>query len=85
MSHYSLTDRYVINMPIKRFWLLSSCIDRMNAADDIRGIRVAAAVLSKESYEEVSSHLTETIGEISKKEFYLDVDAINDLKKLLTR
>lgn len=83
MSHYSLTDKHIVDMPIKRFWLLSGSIDRMYASNDIRAIRVAAAVLSNEAYEEISSHLAETVGEISRREFYLDVDAINDLKKSL--
>ena len=52
-------------MPIKRFWLYSESIDRMNSAQDIRAVRVAASVLDNESYKDTMERLKDSVGEVS--------------------
>lgn len=64
MAHYGLSDAQVLDMPIRRFWLFSDSIDRMNAADDLRAIRVAAAAFSQEAYKSTTEKLLKTLGEV---------------------
>ncbi len=80
-----------MRMPIKRFWLFSESIDRLNSAQDIRAIRVAASVLDKESYTDTMTKLTDSVGEIAAHEIdpaanfdaHRDQDATDRLRSLM--
>ncbi len=43
MSFYSIPDEKLFEMPIKRFWLLSGNVDRIEAQRAIRNLTVANA------------------------------------------
>lgn len=62
-------DLQIMDMPIKRFWMFSESIDRMNSASDIRAVRVAAAVLGQETFKDTLQKLTEAVGEVAVNEF----------------
>ncbi len=84
LSFYGLTDTHVLKMPIKRFWLLSGSIDRMKSADDIRSIRVAAAVLDDESYKKTLQSLSSSVGDIATKVNEIDRDGLERLKAIMS-
>lgn len=67
-------------MPIKRFWMFSEAIDRMNSAKDIRAINVAAAVLGEDSYVDTMEKLTESLGEVARYDgnTMAEINAIRD-------
>lgn len=63
-SHYNYTPDYVIDMPIRLFWLLSDTIQRLNAENDLRSVRVAVCGQSPELYGDVDKELRQTMGDI---------------------
>ena len=67
-AHYGIRDTHLLEMPVKRFWLFSECIDRMHSAEDIRAIRVAASVQDQASYDDSMSKLRESVGEVATYE-----------------
>lgn len=79
-----MSDDHVLKMPIKRFWLFSGSIDRIKSADDIRSIRVAAAVLDQESYKNALEGLSETVGNIATKTDEIDREGLEQLKALMS-
>ena len=85
MAYYSLSDKYILKMPIERFWLLSQQIDRFNAIDDSRRMNVAAAVQASDSFREMNQDLTEKIGVIVVRDYAKDADSIKDLKRSLLK
>lgn len=46
MSFYSMSDEQVLGMPIKRFWLLNTTIDRIEAQRGVRELTIANAAQS---------------------------------------
>lgn len=72
-----------MDMPIRRFWLFSDSIDRMNSAADMRAINVAAAVLGKEAYSETMEKLSESLGTIVVTDYEKDSDGIDNLKQMM--
>jgi len=71
-------------MSLKRFWLFSESIDRMNAEQDIRSSRVAASVLDGDSYTESMQSLSDTVGTVAVRIFLdKDSESIERLKQLM--
>jgi hypothetical protein len=75
-------------MPIKRFWLFSDTIDRLEAKEDMRAIRVAASVLDNESYTKSMQALESVVGTIVDMdappiEFKRDEKGIQEMKAML--
>lgn len=52
-------------MPIRRFWSMNACIDRIQAEDDLRAIAVAVSVQGQESYQEAVTRLRKQMGEVA--------------------
>ncbi|MGZ8172580.1 MAG: hypothetical protein ACXWT0_01630 [Methylobacter sp.] len=84
MAHYALSDVQVLTMPVRRFWLLSESIDRMKASDDIRAIRVAAAVLGQDAYKQTLEALSTAVGNVAVRAIERDEDGVARFKKSLT-
>jgi hypothetical protein len=78
-----MSDEKILAMPIERFWLYSESIDRMKSADDIRAIKVAAAVLSSEAHSSTMDSLNESVGMVAHREFEKDTQGIEKLKQLM--
>lgn len=78
-----MSDRQIMEMPIKRFWLFSQSIDRMNAAADLRAMRVAGATNSKEAYVSEVGRLNEELGQIAHREYEIDREGVQKLKQLM--
>lgn len=84
LAFYGLTDAHTLKMPIKRFWLLSSSIDRIKSADDIRSIRVAAAVLDQDAYKTTLQSLSESVGAVATKTDEIDREGLEQLKAIMS-
>ena len=87
MAHYGLTDDHLLAMPIKRFWLLSDTIDRLNADKDVRAMQVAVSALSGDSYRAGAERLEKVIGVVIDRDititFEKDTKGIQELKSML--
>jgi hypothetical protein len=68
MNFYSLTDRDVLTMPLKRFWLLSGNVNRIQAEQDMRRMFTNAAAQTGEGLKDYSAKLREEIGNIARPE-----------------
>ena len=64
MHFYHLTFEQVSEMPYRRFTFLNRCVDRIGAEQDIRTLRVLAAVTSGENYAQQMDVLEKNLGEI---------------------
>ena len=62
-----------MNMPIKTFWLLNSCIDRIHAQDDMRSLTVSSASQSSEGSQEFRSQLLLELGTVVSVDQELEV------------
>ena len=54
--------REVLALPIRTFWLMSSCINRIQAEFDIRHLSVAASAQSGEGFSDYRKQLVLEIG-----------------------
>lgn len=53
-----------MGLSLKRFWFLSSQIDRLKAEDDLRQFQLLASVASIETYKQMLDHLKSEMGQI---------------------
>lgn len=78
-----MTDEHVMNMPIKRFWLMSDSIDRIQAERDLRHISVITSANSADSIKEKINSLKSRIGKVVISDFGRDERGMQDLKRRL--
>lgn len=71
-----------MNMPLRRFWFLSDCINRIRAEQDTRALSIALSSQSGEAAREVQNHLTIETGTIYVQEAVRDEDARSKLMAL---
>jgi hypothetical protein len=64
MHFYGLSDTEVLAMPIRRFWLLHKCVDRLAAEADMRALHNAACAQGGEAFKEHSDRLQRRVGEV---------------------
>lgn len=63
---YGMSDQQVMDMPARRFWWMDRCINRLQAAEDMRHISLAAAVnQGGDSLKNRVDHLKEELGTIA--------------------
>jgi len=82
MAFYGLTDEHLLRMPINRFWLLESNIQKLQAERDIRQMRLllgAQSTQTRELAEQLSSELGTVVIETNPDR---DVEGIKRLKQL---
>lgn len=79
-----MSDTQVMEMPIKRFWLFSECIDRMNSSDDLRFLANQSSLNSKEGMDGRLSELNENVGTLVIRDFKRDVEGVSRLKMMLS-
>lgn len=72
-------------MPIKRFWLFSECIDRLQASDDLRAIRVTSVTNSKDAADSIIPKLIDAVGTVIIKDYARDPRAIERLKAMMKK
>jgi len=79
-----MSDLQLLAMPVERFWLFNGCIDRMNAADDMRRLRIHTSLNNGEAVETVARDCEEVTGTVIVKDFERDEGGINRLKMLIS-
>jgi hypothetical protein len=60
--HFSHDD--MLKMPMRRFWFYLKQVDRINAEEDLRLLRLLAAAHSGETIEQVTKDLNQVMGRI---------------------
>lgn len=64
MRFYGTTYQETLGLPIRTFWMLSRNVDRLEAGEDLRRMRIAVASQSGETFEKFNKDLVAQIGEI---------------------
>lgn len=84
MRFYGLSDTHIFDMPINRFWLLNSNIDRISAQEDFRKARAnMTSQATKEGIHEYFDGLSKEMGTIVvRDETQPDYEGIEKLKRL---
>ena len=59
-----MSDAQVLDMPLRRFWLLHRNIDRIAAEEGQRALHIAAMSQSGEGYSDLMEKLQERVGEV---------------------
>jgi hypothetical protein len=75
MHFYGLSDTEVLAMPIRRFWLLHKCVDRLAAEADMRALYNAASAQGGEAFKEHSERLRERVGDVVIMDGDVELDA----------
>jgi hypothetical protein len=84
---YGLSDTQVLDMPINRFWMLNTNIDRISAQEDYRAARAHMASQStKDGIQSYFDGLTKEMGTvIVRDDTKPDYEGIERLKGLAQR
>lgn len=83
MATYGLSDTHLLQMPVRRFWLLEKNITRMQAERELRQLPIVLAPNAKDSVQELAGRLSQELGStvtvhVAKR----DADATQRLAKL---
>ena len=62
---YSMSDAQVLDMPVRRFWLMNSNIQRIQAEFDLRKMSVVASAQDGKAYEQYRKTLVIEIGDVT--------------------
>lgn len=71
IAHYGIDPIRCLSLPIRIFWVLAGCVDRLRAQDQIELLDVSSAsqaMGSSEGLKEFRAHLIERIGTPSRME-----------------
>lgn len=82
-AFYGISDQHVLKMPIKRFWLLSENIDRIEAQRDMRALTVANVAQGEEAARDHRKHLQETVGTLVIGGAERDQEGFEELKSMM--
>ena len=66
MRFYGANLNEVMNMPIRTFWFMNTCVDRLRAEEDMRQLSIASSAQSSDGYERKQESLNLQIGEVVK-------------------
>jgi hypothetical protein len=78
-----MTDLEVLKMPLKRFWLMNTSIERINAQNDIRRLTVAASAQHSESAAQTRDSLISEVGMVVFNKPVRDEEGLSNLKQML--
>jgi hypothetical protein len=84
MADYGLSDKQLLEMPIKRFWLLDKNVVRIRAERDFRSLAISCAPHAKD-ITELHAKLTEELQAPVELNMERDPDATSKLKNLLSK
>jgi hypothetical protein len=83
MEFYNLSDEAILNMPLRRFWLLSGMIQRIEAQRDLRFLTVLRAANAKpDDRRDFERSLVEQVGTIAVIYDKLDRAGLERLRQL---
>lgn len=82
MHGYKMGYRETLALPIRTFWFMNSCVNRIQAEQGLRQLEISAGTRSAEGYEAVRSNLVSQMGTLMKEAPQLDRSGLNDLKSM---
>lgn len=87
VSHfYGMRDTHVLSMPIRRFWLMSSMVDRIQAQEDIRAARISRfANADQDSAQSTMNDLRQEVGTVIVSWDKPDFEGIERLKLIANK
>ena len=71
-----MSYREVMSLPIRTFWFMSECINRIRAELDMRSLSVSAAVNSSEGMKEKFDELSRDLGKVTQFEELFDASGM---------
>ena len=64
MAEYGLSDTHLLQMPLRRFWLLEKNITRLQAERELRQLPILASANSGSHLKELTERLSRELGTI---------------------
>lgn len=89
MAFYKLGYKETLALPLRAFWFMDACIDRIEAQHQRDSLSVVMAANSEEAYESFVEDLDKRIGEVVKVNRQelamhekLDEEGLNELRNM---
>jgi hypothetical protein len=83
MAEYGLSDNHLLQMPLRRFWLLDKNITRLQAERELRQLPVMAATNGGDLVKVLADRLSQELGTVvTVNVMTRDPDATSKLKRL---
>lgn len=64
MHFYGMSDRQVLDMPAKRFWMLNKNVDRLRAEADVRLVQCLISSQTGKGVEQMTEILRQQMGKV---------------------
>jgi len=78
-----MSDSQVLEMPIRRFWLMLNCISRISAERDMRALTIGSmSQASPETANEYRQQLVLEVGHVARVTENLDREGLSRLKSM---
>jgi len=78
-----MSDSQVLEMPIRRFWLMLNCISRISAERDMRALTIGSmSQASPETANEYRQQLVLEVGHVARVTQKLDREGLSRLKSM---
>jgi len=77
-----MSDEQVLQMPIRRFWVMEGNINAISAERDMRMLTVINSAQSKEAAEETRDNLIKEMGQVCVVEDVLDRAGLESLRAM---
>lgn len=82
MGHYHMRYREILELPIRTFWFLNECVNRLEAESNLRRLEVFASAQSAEGYESLRQSLVNQMGTLMVKAPTLDRQGLEMLRSM---
>lgn len=82
MRYYKLGYRETLVLPIRTFWFMNGCVNRLEAESGLRDMEILAGVQTSDGYEAVRSNLVSQMGTLMTEAPILDRGGLNELKNM---
>lgn len=81
LKYYGLSYGEMMTLPMKTFWLMSDCVNRLSATADMRQLSIlTSAQGDSESINSTMQRLSEEVGIVSMAKPVRDESGLNELK-----
>lgn len=82
MAYYNMRYRELLELPIRTFWFLNECVNRLEAESNLRKLEVFASAQSVEGYESLRQSLVNQMGLMMVKTPKLDKQGLDLLRNM---
>lgn len=82
MRGYTIGYREALALPIRTFWFMNGCINRLVAEEGLQQLEISAGSQSSEGYEAIRTNLVSQMGTLMKEAPQLDRGGLNQLKSM---